>query len=138
MLFEHASTMVKRFPNDPSNRFKLGVALFSRGDYTEALSELQQSQRNPRFKAQAGRLMGQCFHQRGQIDMAIDQYNTVLAELPVMNEDKKETLYCLANALTDQGKGEEGVKIFKEIFQADVSFKDVDARINAFYDSQKA
>ncbi|MCK5834639.1 MAG: tetratricopeptide repeat protein [Lentisphaeria bacterium] len=138
MLFEHATTMVKRFPNDPSNRFELGVALFNREDYTTALSELQQSQRNPRFKAKAGRLMGQCFHKRGQIDMAIDQFNAVLAELPVMNEDKKETLYCLATALTDQGKGEEGVKIFKEIFQADVSFKDIDARINAFYDSQNA
>ena len=138
MLFEHATTMVKRFPNDPANRFELGVALFNREDYTTALSELQQSQRNPRFKARAGRLMGQCFHMRGQIDMAIDQFNAVLAELPVMNEDKKETLYCLATALTDQGKGEEGVKIFKEIFQADVSFKDIDTRINAFYDSQNA
>ncbi len=136
MLFDHAESMVKRFPNDPAYRFDFGVALFQRDEFTKSLSELQQSQRNPRFKAKAGILMGQCFYKRGQLDMAIDQYNATLADLKVMSEDKKETLYNLAIALEDQGKGEEAVVALKEVFQADVSFRDVDARINAYYDNK--
>lgn len=132
-LYCHAESMVKRFPNDPSYRFDFGQALFNRGEYTKALAELQQSQRNPRFKAIAGRLMGQCFFERGQLDMAIDQFNTVLEELKVMNDDKKETLYNLGLALEAQEKGEEAMEVYKQIFQADVAFRDIDARINAFY-----
>ena len=132
-LYNHAENMVKRFPNDPAYRFDFGQALFARGEYTAALAELQQSQRNPRFKAIAGRLMGQCFYERGQLDMAIDQYNTVLEDLKVMSDDKKETLYNLGLAYEAQEKGEQAMEAYKEIFQADVAFRDVDARINAFY-----
>lgn len=135
-LYNHAESMVKRFPNDPAYRFDFGQALFNRGDYTKALAELQQSQRNPRFKATAGRLMGRSFFERGQIDMAIDQFKTVLEDLKVMNDDKKETLYYLGLALESQGKGEEAVEVFKQIFQADVAFRDVDARINSFYQNK--
>ncbi len=137
-LYNHAESMVKRFPNDPAYRFDFGQALFNRGEYTKALAELQQSQRNPRFKAIAGRLMGQCFYERGQVDMAVDQFNTVLVDLKVMNEDKKETLYFLGLALESQGKGEEAVEVFKQIFQADVAFRDVDERINNFYQQKSA
>lgn len=135
-VFNHAESMVKRFPNDPAYRFELGQALFNRGEYTKALAELQQSQRNPRFKAVAGRLMGRSFFERGQVDMAVDQFRTVLEDLKVMNDDKKETLYYLGLSLESQGKGEEAVEVFKQIFQSDVAFRDVDERINNFYQNK--
>lgn len=138
MLFAHAQDMVKRFPNEPSYHFTLGEMLYAREDFNAAIGEMQAAQKNPMFRGKAGRLMGLCFSAKGQFDLAIDQFRTILKDMHGMNAEKKETLYHLGLALEGQGKMEEAVEIYKEIYQADVSYADISAKIDAFYASKNA
>ena len=52
-----------------------------------------------------------------------------------MNEMRKEILYLLATLLEQSGRTSEAVARFKEIYQADINFKDVGEKINRSYKS---
>jgi Flp pilus assembly protein TadD len=57
-------------PTDLQRRFELGVALFRRRRYVEAIVELQKAQGDPHRRIEAMRLLADCYEARRLFDLA--------------------------------------------------------------------
>ena len=56
-----------------------------------------------------------------------------IAEKVVFDDEKKELIYTLGNVLEKQGKMEDAIAQYKLIYEIDIGFKDVAAKVDAYY-----
>jgi len=124
---------VERFPTDLLMRFELGQLYFNAGKISEAIQEFQKAVGNPHKRIQSLYYLGQCFAQRRMFDLAARQFETALREKQVFDDEKKELTYCLGCALDTLGRREEAIDHFKRIYETDIGYKDVAARVDAYY-----
>ncbi len=133
-LFKNTQSRVERYPNDLTLRFDFGVLLYEHGQWNEAIQQFQLAQRNPRHRVRALYYMALCFQQKQQLDMAREQLEKAAAELTVMDDLKKDIYYHLGGILEQTGDLETAInKYFKEIYQVDIGYKDVAAKIEQAY-----
>lgn len=57
-------------------------------------------------------------------------------EKTVFAGEKKDLIYALGCVLEKRGKPEEAIEQFKLIYETDISFKDVAAKVDAYYAGQ--
>lgn len=134
---ENAKKMVERYPNDYNYRFILGNLYLEDGLLDDAIGQFQLSQRNPKVRAQSLLGLGRAFLRGKKYDLAIDQLETAKRESLLMNDHKKEIIYELANAYELMGSTEKAFIEYKEIYSSDITYRDVAAKINAYYESKK-
>lgn len=130
---EDARDKVERYPNDLLFRFDLGVLLYERGEINEAIQQFQLAQRNPQKRIRSLYYLGLCFKQKGQNDIALEQLQKAVAELPVMDDTKKDLLYELGSLSELMGNKDKALAYFKEIYGVDISYRDVAVKMEAFY-----
>jgi predicted Zn-dependent protease len=123
----------ERFPTDLAIRFELGKLYFELGKTSEAIQELQKAQANPHKRIQAMSYLAQCFARRNMNDMAARALENAIKEKQVFDDEKKELIYLLGNVLEKMGKREQAVEQFKQIYEADIGYKDVAAKVDAYY-----
>jgi tetratricopeptide (TPR) repeat protein len=131
-LFQ-AEARVRAQPNEGEFRYDLGEALYKIGQYKRATEELQQSLKQPSVRYQALNLMGQAFIKRGMLDFAIKQLSLAQSELAPMDEIKKEITYNLGLAYEVAKQSEKALDQWKMIYEYDMSYRDVAARVEASY-----
>ena len=130
---ERCRKRVERYPNDLQMRFELGELYFKAGKFTEAIAEFQKAQNNPHRRVQAMGCLGQCFARRGMNDLAARTLQNALKEKPAFDDEKKELIYLLGCVLEKMGKKEEAIEQFKQIYETDIGYKDVAAKVDAYY-----
>ena len=130
-----ARSYVARYPNDYGARFTLANLFFEKGDYQNAIANYQQAQKNPKVRIAALAGMGKSLKARRMFDLAVAQFQSAKAELPVMDDLKKEIIYELADCFEMMGKAKEAINEYKTIYSDDIGFRDVANKINAFYAS---
>ncbi len=130
---ERAVERVNTYPNDNKLRYELALVYFDGNYIDEALEQFQIAQRAPKFKNVALAYMGKCFHQKGQLDLAIEQLEKVVSELKVMNNSKKDALYELGVAYIDSDQKDKAGDCFKQIYQEDINYRDVSERMKTIY-----
>lgn len=135
---ENAKLMVERYPNDFNYRFIYGQLLFEDGKLDDAIMQFQLSQRNPKVRLQSLLGLGRAFIMGGKYDLAVDQLEIAKKESKIMNDGKKEIIYELATAYEQMGAAEKAFNEFKEIYSADISYKDVSKKINDYYESKRS
>ncbi len=123
----------EKFPTDLQLRFELGQLYFQMGKISEAMKEFQKAQANPHRRIQAMSFLGQCFARRGINDLAASTLQDALKEKVVFDEEKKELLYVLGSVLEKMGKRDEAIAQFKQIYAVDIEYKDVAAKVDAYY-----
>ena len=128
---------VERYPTDLQIRFELGQLYFQTGKITEAIAEFQKAQANPQKRLQSMSYLGQCFAARGMNDMAARKLQEALKEKTGFDDEKKELIYALGCILEKMGKREEAMQQFSQIYEVDISYKDVAAKVDAFYSGQQ-
>lgn len=133
---EVAQRRVERYPNDYQYHFELGEAYYENGDYKEALRPLQSGMKQPSARARAQMLIGLCHKQRGMLDMAQKTLEVAKAELPTMDEAKKEITYHLGQVLLEQGQKESGISEMKEIYEVDMGYSDVAEIVESSYQDE--
>jgi len=126
----------ERYPNDLQIRFELGDLYFRTGKITEAIGEFQKAQANPQRRLQALGYLGQCFARRGMNDSAVRMLQNAIKEKPVFDDEKKELTYQLGCVFEKMGKPEEAIEQFKQIYELDISFKDVSAKVDKYYEGK--
>jgi tetratricopeptide (TPR) repeat protein len=126
----------ERYPTDLQIRFELGELYFAAGKINEALAEFQKAQGNPQRRLQAMAYMGRCFAAKGMNDMAARRIQEALREKPGFDDEKKELIYFLGNVFEKMGKADEAIEQFKQIYEVDIGYKDVAAKVDAYYASQ--
>ncbi|MDR1497236.1 MAG: tetratricopeptide repeat protein [Puniceicoccales bacterium] len=129
--------LVERYPNDYSYRYSLGVLLLQTGSVDEAIQQLQVAQRNPRNRHNAMLHLARAFVAGNKFDLAVEQLQTAKSEILPMNDTKKEIIYELGSALEKVGREKEAIDEYKALYMNDSSYRDVSAKINAYYAAQQ-
>lgn len=135
-LIEECKGRAERYPTDLAIRFELGELYFQAGKLTEAIAEFQKAQNNPHKRIPALCYLGQCFLRRGMHDLAARTFQNALKEKLVFDEEKKELIYLLGCAFEKMGNAAAAIEQFKLIYEADIGYKDVAAKVDAYYAAQ--
>ena len=125
----------------------MGVLYFRGGKIGEAIKEFQKSQGNPHKKIASMNFLAQCFAARKMYDLASRTLQNAIKEKIVFDDEKKELIYNLgvvlesmANSAADNETKmrllNEAIEQFKLIYEVDADYKDVGAKMDAFYASQ--
>ena len=136
--FQLAETQkrVEKYPTDLAIKFELGVLYFQAGNIGEAIAEFQKAQGNPHKRLAAMSYLAQCFANRKMFDLAAKTLQNAIKEKPGFDEEKKDLTYQLGCVLESMGKKDEAIEQFKIIYEMDISYKDVSAKVDAFYGGQ--
>jgi len=134
---ERYQDRIRLYPNDLQIRFEYAELLWEGGAVDDALEQFQIAQRNPQHRLIAIVYLGRCFAAKNQFDMAIEQFNRALEDMPTMNADKMVTLYHLGCTYDTMGKKKEALDCFKQIYAVDIKYLDVAERINKYYEENK-
>ena len=127
---------VEKYPTDLVLRFELGAFYFQAGKIGEAIAEFQKAQGNPHKRLLAMSYLAQCFAKRKMFDLAARTLQSAIKEKLVFDDEKKDLIYNLGCVFEAMGKKEEAVEQFKQIYETDISYKDVAAKVDAFYAAQ--
>ncbi len=130
---DETSRYVERYPNDFTARHALGLLLLEAGEIDPAIGQFQQAQKGPQVRVGSLIGLGRCFRAKRLYDLAIAQFTTAKAELPNMDDTKKDVLYELGACHEAMGKPDMAIAEFKAIYSEDIGFRDVAEKINAFY-----
>jgi tetratricopeptide (TPR) repeat protein len=127
---------VEKFPTDLMIRFEMGQLYFQAGKIGEAIQELQKAQGNPHKRLAAMNLLAQCFAKRKMYDLAAKTLQNAIKEKVGFDDEKKDLIYNLGCVLESMDKKEEAIEQFKLIYETDIGYKDVAAKVDAFYAGQ--
>ena len=127
---------VEKFPTELTIRFEMGVLYFQAGKIAEATKEFQKAQGNPHKRIAALNYLAQCFAKRKIFDLAASTLQDAIKEKAVLDEEKKELIYNLGSVLEAMGKKEEAIEQFKIIYKVDMSYRDVEAKVDKYYSGQ--
>ncbi|MCU0771845.1 MAG: tetratricopeptide repeat protein [Verrucomicrobia bacterium] len=127
---------VDQFPTDLALRFELGALYLQTGKIGEAIQEFQRAQGNPHKRIAAMSGLARCFAQRKMFDLAARTLQNALKEKPMMDEEKKDLLYTLGEVLEKMGRKDEAVEQLKLIYEVDIGYRDVAAKVDAYYAGQ--
>jgi len=133
---EECRKRAERYPTDLQIKFELGQLYLQAGKFTEGLAEFQKAQANPQRRLQALAGMGQCLSAKGMNDMAARRFQEALKEKPVFDDEKKDLLYKFGTILEKMNKKDEAIKQYEQIYEVDISYRDVAAKVDAFYSGQ--
>lgn len=123
----------ERYPTDLQIRFELGELYLKAGKIAEAIQEFQKAQANPNRRIQAMGYLGQCFAHRGMNDLAARTLQNAIKEKQVFDDEKKDLIYQLGCVLEKMAKPEEAIEQFKQIYEVDIGYRDVAAKVDAYY-----
>ena len=101
--------------------------------YTEAIAELQRAKQNPNARLRAMNLLGQCYTEKGMLDLAVKQFQEAAAEMAAMDITKKEIVYKLGLVFEKMGKKEDSLTCMKQIYESDYGYLDVAKRVEQSY-----
>ncbi len=127
---------VEKYPTDLAIRYEMGVLHFQAGKVGEAIAEFQKAQQNPHKRVAAMSYLAQCFALRGMNDSAVRTLQNAIKESPVFNEEKKDLTYQLGCVFEKMGKKAEAIEQFLAIYETDVTYRDVSAKVDAHYAAQ--
>ena len=131
-------SLVERYPTDYGYRYDLGRLLFDISDYDGAISQFQLAQRNANVRLDSIMYLGRAYLSKNFFDMAIEQFSALKDELEVMDDRKKQAVYELGCCLEAMEKHDAAIEEFKLVYSADISYRDVSQKIDAFYSSKQS
>lgn len=119
-------------PGDAALRVQLARRLLRVDDIDGALAELQKSNSDPRLRRESLFLMAQCFQRKGFTDLARKEYEHALEGVSTLDERAKEILYNLGLLAETEGAREQARAHFIRIFEVDIGYRDVAAKMEQF------
>jgi tetratricopeptide (TPR) repeat protein len=128
---EEFARRARDLPTDPNVRYDYGEALYRSGKVREAISEFQFSVKDPKRQIPSLLRLGECFKRENQFDLSAKQYERAVENLTSMNETKKMALYALGDVYEKQLRFPEAKKVWDELYEADINFRDITKRLDA-------
>ncbi len=136
-VFDDLVSRVERYPNDLRLRHELGQEYFRYASYDDAIQQFQMAQRSPKDRNEALYYLARCFRAKGQKDMAVMQLETALAQLPIMDDLRKQVLFELGEIAEENGATEKAFTLYKEIYGSDIGYRDIAAKMERLYKARQ-
>jgi tetratricopeptide (TPR) repeat protein len=133
---EETKKRAEKYPTDLQIRFELAQLYFNTGKYNEATQEFQKAQNNPQRRLAAIMYLGRCFAKKGMNDLAARKIQDALKEKLTFDDEKKEMLYELGCVFEKMNKPDDAIEQFKQIYESDIGYRDVAAKVDAYYASR--
>ena len=139
MAFVHESLTerIKRYPNDLRLRYEMGVCLFDKEQYNEAIQQFQLAQRSPKHRTKSLYYLAIGFKVKGQYDLALEQLQAAAAEMVTMDNTKMDIIYEMGQLCELMGKTDQAAEYYKIIYQVDIGYKDIADKIEQLYKRDK-
>ena len=96
---EFCRNRVERYPNNLPFKYDLGYRYMRLKRFDEAIRELQVAKNDPRKKGACMLVLGECFQQIKQFDLAMKHYDAAIQEIPDREADSKKKAMYLAGRL---------------------------------------
>jgi hypothetical protein len=117
--------------DDVRAHYDLGTAYREMGLVDEAIAEFQQALRGSGHHLPTHELLGQCFMEKGQYEVAIRSMTKAI-ESPFEVEDELLGIYYyLGRAHEELGNRAPATEFYEKIFALDINFRDVTERLRA-------
>ncbi len=127
---KHYQQAMAAYPIDPRFKYETGRRLFEMGRHAEAIPLLQQAQADPKYREDAGVMLGRAFLEADFVDEAVDTLRNRIEAYQIDGDNKaKEMHYWYGRALETKGDIEPALKAYSQIAQWDFGYKDVQTRI---------
>jgi len=125
----------EKYPTDLGIKFDLGQLYFEAGKYAEAMAEFQKAQQNPNRRIASMSYLAQCFAKRNMNDSAVRTFQNAIKEKAAFDDEKKDLIYNLGCVFEKMGKKAEAIEQFLQIYETDIGYRDVAAKVDAHYAS---
>lgn len=130
-------TAVSTREKDPAELYREGLALKEAGLYREALKKFEAAEGNQAYRFKASAQKGFCLRAIGKPDDAVVSFRHTLALNGAKASDILHVRYVLGVTLDALGHSDEAQEQYREIHDADPTFKDVAKRIDSVDDSPR-
>ena len=121
---------MENYPTTAEYKLQVAMRLVQLRRFDEAIPVLQTLRTDPKWRHDAGRLLGESFLQAGFPDEAVDTLATTLSDYPVKGDAKATDMtYLYGRALEQKGEKAAAVKAYSQVAQANFTFRDVQQRI---------
>jgi len=115
--------------NKEKNHYELGIIYKGLGLYEPAIEELQQATREDDHKLDAFKLLGLCFFENGEPELAINAFTQGLSTKAGNDKDYAELHYWLGRAYELMGNNQKAIKEFEQTYVFDIRHKDLQDRL---------
>lgn len=126
-------------PEAFDERIELGELLLKYGRPDEAIPILQRLVHEPSYAGKGLFLLGQCFRAKGNIPLAVQQYEKSLEFFKnrgyshVLTEELKNLYYQMGSAKEEIDDLEGAREAYSQVYSADIHFKDIKSRYENLY-----
>ncbi|MDH3224424.1 MAG: hypothetical protein OEO23_11970, partial [Gemmatimonadota bacterium] len=97
----------------------------------EAIAEFQQALRGSGHHLPTHEMLGQCFMEKGQYEVAIRSMTKALKGPYEVEDELLGIYYYLGRAHEELGNGAPATEFYEKIFALDINFRDVTERLRA-------
>jgi len=126
------SRRVDAHPLDLAERFRLGRTLLALGDIDAAAAEFQQTVRDPQRKTESLLHLARCFEEKKLTGLAIKKLEEAMSDFPSLSSPQaKDVYYTYGTLLERSGEAEKARQVFEQIFEVDITYRDVSKRLDA-------
>ena len=133
---EQAEARVRSHPNDGNSTSSWARRSTASASTSARLTELQQGLKQPSVRYQALNLMGLCFMRQGMLDLAIKRFSDAQSELPGLDEiSRRRSPTISASPWRPTSSTRRRSSEFKKIYEVDMAYRDVAARVESSYAS---
>ena len=133
ILLKESGHYLQAHPHDLAARAGYGHLLLEDGRFDEAIEQFQRALHHPPVRVDSRHGLGRAYAGKGFHDLAAEQLRAAAAESPAPTEQRKAILYDLADVLEAMGRPEEAIGPLKEIHAADIGYREVARRVEAYY-----
>ncbi|MGA2584104.1 MAG: tetratricopeptide repeat protein [Tepidisphaeraceae bacterium] len=125
--FELAS---EAYPTDMRLKFEIGRRLQMLHRYSDAIPVLQVARNDPKYRVEAGLLLGMCFYDAKYLDEADETFAGIIKDYPVQGDVRsKELFYWRGRTLEEKTDKAGAIGLYSKVAQMDFNYRDVQNRI---------
>jgi tetratricopeptide (TPR) repeat protein len=128
--YKEFAAAAEAYPTDMRWRYEMGRRLFSLQRFPDAIPVLQQARQDPKFRVDAGLLLGMAFYHAKFLDEADDTFGGLIKDYQLQGDERsREMYYWRGRVLEDKAMKPEALAHYSKVAQWDFNYRDVQARM---------
>jgi tetratricopeptide (TPR) repeat protein len=118
------------YPTEMRWKYEVAKRLFALGRFQDSIPVFQQARNDPKYRVDAGQMVGRAFFEAGFLDEADDTIAQLIRDYQLTGDEKsKEMYYWRARILEQKNMTNEALQHYSRVAQWDFGYRDVQARI---------